>query len=175
MTKRFFILSVIILSLTQISLAKDIIVNNTQDAGEGSLRAAINLANATPGTDKIIFNIPMSDQGFLPGTVTGEQGWAFFIRLERDLPEITDSLIMDGFSQTMFTGDTNQEIAGETQGAEVIIYFHKSVKTVLPGEIATASTEQNLETMVWFDQVQVSTDNHSKKIFNAVGGRVPMR
>ncbi len=175
MTKRFFIFSFLIFSLSQFSFAKDIIVTNTQDSGEGSLREAIVIANKTPGADKIKFNIPMTDQGFLPGAVTGEQGWAFFIRLERALPEISHSLIIDGNSQTMFTGDTNKVIAGKTQGAEVIIYYHKSVKKVLPGEIATASTEQNLDQLVWFDQVEVSTDNTSKKIFNAEGGRIQMR
>jgi hypothetical protein len=39
-------------------LATSFVVSNTNDAGAGSLRNAINLANATGGTDDIIFSIP---------------------------------------------------------------------------------------------------------------------
>ncbi|MDH3710603.1 MAG: hypothetical protein OER04_11975 [Cyclobacteriaceae bacterium] len=175
MTKRFFILSILIFSLSQVSIAKDIVVTNTRDAGAGSLREAIIIANCKPGTDKIKFNIPMADQGFLPGSVTGEQGWAFFIRLQQELPEITDPLIMDGYSQTLFTGNTNHPEAGKTKGAEVVIYFHKNVKKVLPREMVKASTDRNLDQMLWLEQVEVSNANNSRKIFNAEGGRVSMR
>ena len=177
MTKRFFILSILILSLSQLSLAKDIIVWNTEDSGKGSLREAIQLANNNPGTDHIKFNIPMSDRGFLPASVTGEQGWAFFIRLEHALPEITDSLVMDGFSQTQFTGDTNDAVAGETMGAEIIIFYGKGVKNTLPAEQLTASVENSSSSQaLWSAQIDVQhATAKSKQIFKAIGGRCPMR
>jgi hypothetical protein len=61
-------------------------VTNTNDAGPGSLYDAILEANATPGADEIRFNIPG----------TGVQK----IEVNRiGLPEITDPLTIDGYTQ----------------------------------------------------------------------------
>ena len=177
MTKRFFILSIFIIGLSQLTLAKDITVWNTEDSGKGSLREAIQIANSNPGTDRIKFNIPMSDRGYLPASVTGEQGWAFFIRLEQALPAITDSLILDGLSQTQFTGDTNEAVAGETMGAEIIILYRKGVKNTLPAELLTASVENGGSTQMFrSEQIEVQhASAKSKQIFKAIGGLCPMR
>lgn len=64
------------------------LVTTTNDSGAGSLRAAISSTNnsGTITIDKIIFNIP----GTCPRTIT----------LASPLPLVTDSLLIDGFSQT---------------------------------------------------------------------------
>ncbi len=61
-------------------------VSNTSDLGPGSLHDAILEANATPGADEIHFNIPG----------TGVQK----IDVSRNgLPEITDPVTIDGYTQ----------------------------------------------------------------------------
>ncbi|WP_414590445.1 DUF4347 domain-containing protein [Anabaena sp. CCY 9614] len=62
------------------------IVTNTNDSGSGSLRQAILDANANSGTDTINFSIPGS------GVQT--------INLTSELPTITGTVIIDGYSQT---------------------------------------------------------------------------
>ncbi|MCP5526614.1 MAG: right-handed parallel beta-helix repeat-containing protein [Verrucomicrobiales bacterium] len=54
------------------------------DSGAGSLRQAITLANNTPGRDHITFAIPEGG-GVIP--------------LESPLPEVTDAVLIDGYSQ----------------------------------------------------------------------------
>ncbi len=62
-----------------------ITVTNTQDTGPGSLRAAILTANNTPSPSEIRFNLPGAGvQTIAPVT---------------PLPEITNTVIIDGFSQ----------------------------------------------------------------------------
>jgi CSLREA domain-containing protein len=75
------------------------------DDGEISLREAINYANANPGTT-ISFNIPSAQA--VGGVFTISPGTA--------LPDIAaDGTIIDGSTQTAFTGDTN------TAGPEIVI------------------------------------------------------
>ena len=77
------------------------LVTNTADSGDGSLRWAIDQANATDEADTIEFNIP------IPTSVRG--------RYVRDppvsaLPALSDTsggTTIDGRTQTAFTGDTN--------------------------------------------------------------------
>lgn len=65
--------------------ATTFIVFNTNDGGAGSLRQAINNANASPGVDTIKFNLPAGGGSTLtPGS---------------PLPTITDPVIIDGYSQ----------------------------------------------------------------------------
>ena len=89
-----------------------IVVTNTNDAGQGSLRAAIEQANAQLGPDVIGFDI---DTG------------AKTIALLSSLPAITDQLILDGTSQPGFNATTSNPIitidgssAGDTTGLSVI-------------------------------------------------------
>jgi hypothetical protein len=103
-------------------------VLNTQDSGTGSLRQAILDANAAgTGTaanpDLIQFNIPSTDPGYQSGT------GAFSIQPLSALPTITDTAIIDGYSQpeaspnTLTIGDNavlkivlDGSLAGAVQG-----------------------------------------------------------
>lgn len=67
-------------------------VTNTLNSGEGSLRAAMEAANANPGPDSIHFAIPRSDAGF--------NGTYWSIVPTFSLPIITDNgLTIDGTTQ----------------------------------------------------------------------------
>ncbi|HET6313141.1 MAG TPA: hypothetical protein VFH60_04845, partial [Chloroflexia bacterium] len=78
------------------------VVNNTNDSGAGSLREAINMANAGPGKDSIIFNIPGS------GVKT--------ISPLSALPAITDPVEIDGTTQPGYTGTPVIELNGSSAG-----------------------------------------------------------
>jgi hypothetical protein len=88
------------------------VVTNTSDSGLGSLRQAILNANANPGLDTITFQIPGS-------------GLHTIIPLS-PLPAVTDSVVIDGYSQpgsranSLSVGDNavlNIEIDGESAGS----------------------------------------------------------
>ena len=66
-------------------------VTNTNDSGPGSLRQAIESANANPGLDVIAFNIPARGRHPGPGPRT--------IQPISALPEIEDPVIIDGYTQ----------------------------------------------------------------------------
>lgn len=70
-------------------------VTNTNDSGAGSLRKAIGDANANVGADTIVFNIP--------GTAP------FTIAPTTPLPEITDPLTIDGYTQPGSSSNTLAE------------------------------------------------------------------
>jgi hypothetical protein len=70
-------------------------VTNTADNGAGSLRQAILDANANPGLDTIRFDIPGSD--------------IHTITLASALPNITGTVIIDGYTQTGATENTLAE------------------------------------------------------------------
>ena len=82
------------------------VVTNVNDHGPGSLRQAITDANAntTPGTDKIVFNIPG------PGVKV--------INLLTPLPEITDPLIIDASTQPGYAGAPLIQLDGTGLGFE---------------------------------------------------------
>lgn len=65
-----------------------ITVTSTNDSGTGSLRSAIISANASPGLQKIHFNIP--------GSCTPNP---HIIQLETPLPDITDSVEIDAYTE----------------------------------------------------------------------------
>lgn len=74
------------------------VVTTTADFGAHSLRDAINCSNAAPGPAIITFDIPPTDPGCK--TVAGV-GMVCTIKPEGrgGLPDITDSVIIDGYSQ----------------------------------------------------------------------------
>ena len=79
------------------------VVTNTGDSGPGSLRAAIEAANAdpNPGVDNIVFDIPASTAADLNVPVSGfdpsTQTWT--ITLDSPLPVITHSVAINGYTQ----------------------------------------------------------------------------
>jgi hypothetical protein len=73
------------LSIALAVSAADFPVFNTANSGPGSLRQAIEDANATPGHDRVIFNIPGS-------------GVQMIEVVEAPLT-VTDSLTIDGYTQ----------------------------------------------------------------------------
>ena len=79
------------------------IVTNTDDAGAGSLRQAIESANASVGTDLITFAIP-------------GVGVVHTINLQSPLPTITETVTIDGTSQTGFSGSPLIELNGFNAG-----------------------------------------------------------
>ena len=74
------------------------VVANTSDLGAGSLREAINQANDNVGPDTIEFNIP----GAGPHTIQPTTG----------LPEITDTVVIDGYTQPGARPNTNAQGLG---------------------------------------------------------------
>jgi titin len=79
------------------------IVSNTSDSGGGSLRNAIIGANANTGEDEIYFAIPGSG----PHTI-----WPL-----SDLPTVTDTVTIDGATQTDYSGIPLIELDGSLTGA----------------------------------------------------------
>jgi YVTN family beta-propeller protein len=93
-------------------------VFNTNDNGPGSLRQALMDVNSQPGTT-VLFRIPLSDPGF------NNADGVFIIRPNSPLPPISAMTMIDGTTQTQFTGDTNPfgpEIVlnGNSAGASTI-------------------------------------------------------
>jgi len=86
--------------VVKITFATVFSVTSTSDSGVGSLRDAINSANANPmDADSIKFNIPVSDPNFNAST------GVFTITLSSALPTINSmSVVVDGTSQP---GNTN--------------------------------------------------------------------
>jgi hypothetical protein len=84
------------------------VVINTNNSGAGSLRQAIINSNSIATTDSIIFNIPLTDPGYDP--IRG----VFRIKISGSLLNDINrnGLVIDGFSQTRFTGNTNTAILG---------------------------------------------------------------
>ena len=111
-------------------------VTNTNDSGAGSLRQAIIDANNNSGLDIITFNIDASDSGYvfyeddgtansLTGAVTHSptqadsdfsDGW-YRIQLNSTLPDISDAITIDGWSQPGFTDHPIIELDGSAAGS----------------------------------------------------------
>lgn len=81
---------------------QDFVVTNTNDHGAGSLREALNGANATQGVDRITFQISGS------GVQT--------IRPTSPLPEATGPVTIDATTQPGFNGSPVIELDGSTVG-----------------------------------------------------------
>ncbi len=75
-------------------------VTNTLDSGAGSLRAAIDAANANPGADVINFAIPTSDPGF----VDADTDYWRIALTSGPLPVIGEAVLIDGWSQRVPPG-----------------------------------------------------------------------
>ncbi|HJU40792.1 MAG TPA: right-handed parallel beta-helix repeat-containing protein, partial [Tahibacter sp.] len=80
-------------SLVNDAAPPTITVTSASDAGAGTLRAAIAQANTQVGTaQRIVFNIP----GNCPRTIA----------LQSELPDVTDTLVIDGYSQPGASANT---------------------------------------------------------------------
>ena len=80
------------------------VVVNTNDSGPGSLRQAIQQANASPGVDTITFAIGVGYQTIAPTSA---------------LPTITDPMIIDGTTQPGYAGAPLIEVWGFAAGPDV--------------------------------------------------------
>ncbi|MEI8202048.1 MAG: NosD domain-containing protein [Bacteroidota bacterium] len=90
--------------------ATNFTVTNTADTGNGSLRAAVQSANASMGVDNIFFNIPPTDPNYNATSGT----WK--ITLLSPLPYLLSPYkTIDGSSQTNNQGNTNPS------GPEIVI------------------------------------------------------
>ncbi|MFM6517989.1 MAG: beta strand repeat-containing protein, partial [Microcystis panniformis] len=99
-------------------------INSTGDAGDANpgdgfaltadgvttLRAAIEEANASAGTQTIVFNIPTTDPGYNPTT------GAFTIKPLSALPIISDAVVIDGTTQPGFSTKPIIELDGSSAG-----------------------------------------------------------
>jgi len=83
--KRLLSISAIVACVVSSALAADFVVTNTNSSGPGSFSQAITDANAVPGRDNIVFNIPGAGVHIINATTA--------------LPEITDPVIIDGYTQ----------------------------------------------------------------------------
>jgi|GEM_PF-572296 len=97
--------------IEKISLDNIFLVTTTSDAGEGSLRDALDKANSNSEPDTILFNIPKTD----PGYDAGKGVW--IISPNTSLPAIhNEGIYIDGQSQFEYIGeDTNPD------GPEIIL------------------------------------------------------
>lgn len=97
----FFFLLITFFSFT--SFSNTFTVINTNDAGTGSLRQAMQNAAIYPGSHTINFNIPTTDAGY------NSSIGVWTIALTSTLPIITHSgILLDGTSQTVYAGNPNQ-------------------------------------------------------------------
>jgi len=94
--------------LSTLAIATNVKVTNTNNSGNGSFLSAIQQANSNQLIDSILFNIPLTDANF-----DASRG-VFLIEVSgSDLPEIKNNgLVIDGKSQTSFTGNTNSNQLG---------------------------------------------------------------
>lgn len=102
--KRFLfrLLLAVAVSFTLPAFANTFTVTNTNDAGSGSLREAIDLAVFMSGTHTIAFNIPTSDPGY------NATAGVWTIRPLTAYNYITSgNITIDGSSQTINQGDKN--------------------------------------------------------------------
>ena len=95
---------------------QNFVVTNANNHGTGSLREAINNANATFGTDTIVFNIPG------PGIKT--------LNLMNALPDITDPVVIDATTQPGYTGSPLIEINGQGISNEKGLFIKAGGTTV---------------------------------------------
>ena len=93
--------------LAAFALGNTYTVTTTADAGAGSLRQAITDANASPGADTIAFGIV----GTGPHTIT----------LASALPEITDAVTIDGYTQAGASPNTRPVGEGLDTVLQVVV------------------------------------------------------
>lgn len=89
-------------SIQSKAFGREVVVTNSGDAGEGSLRAAIEYTNDVCARDAVPCNIVFRIEGPVP-----ERGWHTILP-NTPLPAITlPEIEIEGATQTQFSGDTN--------------------------------------------------------------------
>ncbi len=123
------------------SVPTPIVVTNTNDSGDGSLRAAIVSADNQGAGQIITFDIPTSDPNYFNGV--------FLIQPQTPLPAITTMVSLDGTSQPGYTGrpiiDFDGFVAGGSNGLEISQY-------------GSDSTIRGLDITDWNPGVGISID-----------------
>lgn len=89
-----------------------------------SLREAINYANANPGLDTILFDIPITDAGHHRSTDS------FKIQPTSQLPAIIDAVFIDGYSQPGFAGKPMIELDGSLAGPASGLFIESGNTTI---------------------------------------------
>ncbi len=137
-------------------LKRSAVVTNTNSGGAGSLRAAINAANAQPYTE-IRFNIPNTDPGF--------NGSAFVIRPTAALPNVTGlGTTINGKTQRDFTGNTNS-------GGPVVVLSGSSLTVPANGLQLNANQCIVRELIInGFNGAGVRIDSNNNRITNCFFG-----
>ncbi len=131
----------------------NILVTNCSDAGPGSLREAIHIANRHSGPDTILFAIPEG----APGHHADTGIWV--IQPQTELPLISDGrLLINAFSQSTFIGrDTNP------YGPEIVLDGQRAGQNASGLHIAAPEVSivgliinQYGNVGIWMDSVNVS-------------------
>ena len=117
-------------------------VVNTNDNGRGSLRAAINQADATPGPDAIHFTIGHGAQTITPRSA---------------LPDLTDSVVIDGSTQPGFSGTPLIRVDGSHAGVSAGLVI-----------AANSSAVRAVELTGWSSGIVIASATG-----NAIGGSRP--
>ncbi len=128
-------LGLLLTGLTSAAVAATLTVTTTADSGAGSLRQAITDSNASPGVpDTIAFNVTGAGCAGLPVVCT--------IKPASALPNITDPVIIDGYTQpgtsqnTLAVGDNavlGIELDGSQVGGFAIGFYVLSNSTTIRG------------------------------------------
>ena len=120
------------------SAENGLIATNCDDSGPGSLRDAILYANTNPGPDTIRFQIPVG----VPGHDSDIGVW--LIEPQSELPTITESLFIDGFSQREFIGEDTNPFGPEIwlNGEHAGQYVH-GLKSIADGTTIVGLTISN--------------------------------
>lgn len=145
---RYNLLLVALLAITQFPIqslyAATYTVTSTADAGAGTLREAITLANANPGADIINFDFGIA------GVKT--------ITLLSDLPDITDQLFIDGSSDPFYTGVPLVEINANGNNRAIRIERGGDFSHVHALILNNATFDTNSSGIVvqWVDDVTVT-------------------
>ena len=113
-------------------------VTNCHDSGAGSFRQAILDANANPGPNRIIFNIPVTDPKYQTNAALGAHWWR--IKPATPFPDITrDGTFIDGTTQAAYIGgDPNPygpeiELDGELGPSGSCLVINNASSCVIKG------------------------------------------
>ncbi len=118
-------------------------------AGDCTLRGAINAANANPGADTIDFSIP----GAGVKTITSSTS---------SLPDITDRVTIDGYTQSGAIANTNTRAQGDNAVLRIELTGTRSSLTIRGG-VATGGSGTTIRGLAAngssSDQIQISASN----------------